>query len=356
MNPWPLYQPIQDGELFSSWLVRNALAHGCSPLAFSGVLWPGVRIWATDVDCGMKPSLLERLTSDDFPNVAVTARRFLTALNCVSNAEIGHGNVRWILSLGSRNRRHRCGLQYCPSCFEEGIPYFRYRWRFAWHTGCLRHGNCLLSRCMQCHTPIQPQLLKPPAIDCSVCHACGENLGSGLHNRVCLPGALQLQSVADHEMNFGSAAFAAGEWFEYAYLLLGVLRYAMRSQSGPTLRMLSSLGVEIEPHHQICSGLPLELLEVSERMQLLALLAPLVAHPPVVVVQAITEYKLPISVFGTHVSKTFIGTVARSLISATTVRAHKQYTFSKSRLPADRFVVEREWLRLQRKIFAYGHL
>lgn len=356
LNRWPLYQPIRDDELFSSWLLRNALAHGCAPLAFCGALWPGVRIWTMDIDCGVNAPLLQQLDLSDFPGVATAAYRFKTALRCISGGEVRHANTQWVLSLGLRNRQHHCGLQYCPICFEEGLPYFRFQWRFAWQTSCLKHGNCLLSRCCHCHAPVQPQLLLPPATDCSICHACGASLGSSLRVGMCPPEALDLQSLADDALNRAVVSTQAREWFEYTYLLISLLRYALRSRSSSTLRMLSLLGAEIKSESGILSGLPLELLEVGERVQLMSLLSPLAAQPVEVVAQAISEYRLPLSIFGKRVSRPFISEGARTLISAAAAHPQKTFDTNKTRRPAHRSVVEREWRRLQRKIFSYAHL
>lgn len=354
MNRWPMYQPIQNDELLSSWLLRNALAHGCAPLAFCGALWPGLRLWTMDIDCGVKTQFLRHLDDAEFPGVGAAAERFCAAIRCASGVDARHANTRWLLSLGLRNRQHHCGLQYCPVCFEDGTSYFRLHWRFAWQTVCPRHDICLVSRCQHCHAPVQPQLLVPPANDLSTCHVCGESLISSSKATTCLPDALYLQSLADNTLDRACASKKAGEWFEYAYLLVSLLRYALRSRSGSTLRMLSSLGAEIKPEYRIRSGLPLELLEVSERMRLMALLAPLVVQPYELVAQAISDYRLPQSVFGWHMSRLCACAAGQALVAATIIHSRKAPCINKTHPPTDRSVVEREWLRLQRKIFAYA--
>lgn len=354
VNRWPLYQSIRDDELISSWLLRNALAHGCTPLAFCGALWPAVRLWTMDIDCGVKQKLFRQLDNDEFPGLAAADERFHAALLCISSTDVRRANTRWLLSLGLRNRQHHCGLQYCPACFEEGQPYFRYHWRFAWQTGCTRHGICLISRCRNCHAPIQPQLLVPPATDCSICHVCGEALTSRSIATPCIPDALSLQSVADNVLSRSCASAQAREWFEYAYLLVSLLRYALRTRSGSTQRMLSSLNVDVKPQYQIRSGLPLELLEVNERMWIMSLLAPLVALPSELLAQAISDYHLPLSVFGRHMSASCSSAAAQALVSAAVVHSHKAACIKRTHPAVDRVTVEREWQRLQRKIFAYA--
>lgn len=43
MNPseqrWYIRTPIQQGEIFSSWLIRSALDVGCSPIVLVEALW-----------------------------------------------------------------------------------------------------------------------------------------------------------------------------------------------------------------------------------------------------------------------------------------------------------------------------
>lgn len=352
MNRWPMYQPIQNDELLSSWLLRNALAHGCAPLAFCGALWPGARLWTKDLDCGLDERFLRQFDSADFPGVALSANRFKSAIKTLSGVDVRHANTRWLLSLGMRNRRHSCGPQYCPMCFAEEIPYLRFQGRYAWHTGCPIHGCSLSSRCPRCHAPVQLHLLVPPAINCSTCHACGAILGSVSELEPCLPDALVLQSMADNQL-YGRSD-SAQEWFEYAYLLVSLLRYALRSHSVPTLNLLSQLGVELGSGYKVSSGLPLELLEVSERMQLMAWLAPLVAHSPDQVAQVIARHRLPVSMFGRNCKKTAIGTMAGVLCSAAATPAHKASPTDRH-WHSNRKTVVREWARLQRKIFAYVH-
>ncbi len=52
---WPKARSLLADELLSSWLIRNAFAHGCSPMTLTGSLWPGWRCWTVDVDRGITP-------------------------------------------------------------------------------------------------------------------------------------------------------------------------------------------------------------------------------------------------------------------------------------------------------------
>lgn len=349
MNRWPLYQVAQPDELFSSWLIRNALAHGCTPLSFAGALWPGLRVWITDIDCCVTTAFLQRFDAPLRADLTSLTLRFQTVLKRLSEPGLRRGNVRWILSQGHRNRWCRCGLQFCPLCFAENVPYFRYQWRLAWHTSCPIHGIRLVSRCSECHAPVQPHLLAPPAVDCRRCHEC-DGLLSKCEVQPCSLPALKLQHLADAKMR---TYCGAEGWFEYAYLLISLLRYSMRNRSQSALGMLKALDVDFETGGVISSGLPLELLEVNERTKLLAYLQQILFHPVEQVIRTVSDYRVPVSVFGGPSLRPNSGTLPMSLISATVTRRPRRSPQVIQRRPADQNDVERKWLRLQRKILSY---
>ncbi|MFV7432200.1 TniQ family protein [Pseudomonas shirazica] len=63
VNPrWPLTPPILPDELFSSWLVRTAHAHGCLPSSLTGAVWPGSHAWSVDPDRAHPWANLDRLS------------------------------------------------------------------------------------------------------------------------------------------------------------------------------------------------------------------------------------------------------------------------------------------------------
>lgn len=63
----------------------------------------------------------------------------------------------WITSCNFRSDRpmNKFGMQACPFCLaEDGEPYFRRRWRFAFVASCPRHECFLVDRCPACGNPI----------------------------------------------------------------------------------------------------------------------------------------------------------------------------------------------------------
>ena len=56
---WTLAVGLLADESLSSWLVRASLTHGCEPSMLTDWLWPGARIWTTDVDRGVSAEQLQ---------------------------------------------------------------------------------------------------------------------------------------------------------------------------------------------------------------------------------------------------------------------------------------------------------
>ncbi|EPG5222612.1 TniQ family protein, partial [Acinetobacter baumannii] len=109
-HSWVIRRLPYEDEALSSWLIRVALESGCDPLSLTGLLWPKWRAWAVDMDKGLDQEYLDILvrkagTSPDHFNTSTFKTLFL------QNSEI---NLEpWILALGTRNRKHKSGWQYC---------------------------------------------------------------------------------------------------------------------------------------------------------------------------------------------------------------------------------------------------
>ncbi|RPD94881.1 hypothetical protein EGN69_01465 [Pseudomonas monteilii] len=99
---WPLTPPILPDELFSSWLIRTAHAHVCSPSTLTASAWPKSHAWAVDLDrwhswadfkalsgiVGMSPQTL----------LACTLWRVMSNLHPIqwcSIREMSHGSSLW---------------------------------------------------------------------------------------------------------------------------------------------------------------------------------------------------------------------------------------------------------------------
>ena len=58
---WPYCVPLREDELLSSFLIRNAHAHGTTPYCFLSYHWPGRQIWNRDTDRTADKSWLDEL-------------------------------------------------------------------------------------------------------------------------------------------------------------------------------------------------------------------------------------------------------------------------------------------------------
>ncbi|EMK9254587.1 TniQ family protein, partial [Acinetobacter baumannii] len=203
-HSWVIRRLPYEDEALSSWLIRVALESGCDPLSLTGLLWPKWRAWAVDMDKGLDQEYLDILvrkagTSPDHFNTSTFKTLFL------QNSEI---NLEpWILALGTRNRKHKSGWQYCPKCLEsDPVAYFRLNWRYVLHVGCIKHNQRLLDQCPHCHKAIQPRLLEAPDQTLSCCAVCKEKLFDVKAN-VIDHNALALQKDFDLFLKQGYAIY-----------------------------------------------------------------------------------------------------------------------------------------------------
>ena len=60
---WYIRTPIQQGEIFSSWLIRSALDVGCSPMVLIEALWGKWRALTIDLDKGVDADRFDALLS-----------------------------------------------------------------------------------------------------------------------------------------------------------------------------------------------------------------------------------------------------------------------------------------------------
>jgi len=252
---WSIPCSLFDDELLSSWLVRSALANGCDPMTLTGYVWPGWRPWTIDIDRGLpndKGKTLARLcatTTDTFNSIALSK-----VAGRLTNARLTPNNTwPWILPLGTRNRYRNGGLQFCPSCLEEDVPYFRIQWRLGWHTCCAKHKTLLISSCSHCALPVEPHRLESNHNSIVICPSCNNYLSST--EVIESPkAALHFQNKADEAFNQGYYIYSnekldAPDWFELArFFVLFIKR--MAHQKTPSLVALTEyLGFKNLPTH-----------------------------------------------------------------------------------------------------------
>lgn len=180
---WGFPVPILEGEMLSSWLCRSAHLHGAGCYAFLSLRLPGEAIWDRDLDVGTSYQVVERLGRLS----GIPEERILDATlqpwarPAAGGDEAGRSRparIPFLLAAGVFGRsRRRHGLQYCPACLREGVPYFRRGWRLASSVACPRHGVALRDGCPRCDAPVAPH--RAGIGEVASCHACGTCLSGG---------------------------------------------------------------------------------------------------------------------------------------------------------------------------------
>lgn len=196
---WPLHVKPQPDELFSSWLIRLAHAHGYKVETMCRHLFgQGHALWSRDIDKCVSDDVLTKMAAVSGATLEKIRVTTLLALEGYLTEKIViHGANKWIVPLGIVHRRRKIpGLMYCPVCLQEDhIPYYRRRWRLAFVTVCTKHAIQLLDRCGACGAVIAPHRVdinsgtfvsSNSLIGC--CYACSKPLAnshaSPAHSRV----------------------------------------------------------------------------------------------------------------------------------------------------------------------------
>ncbi len=358
VNPrWTIPVPLLPDELFSSWLVRVALAHGCDPLVVTGALWPEWRAWIVDLDRGLTEDRLAKLcTMSGIRAEAFNAGSLGTIIKKIAD-DAPHWP--WLLTYGTRNRKRHGGLQICPACLaEDKTPYYRLQWRLAWHVGCSKHDCMLLDRCPNCDAVFEPHRLSAEDAHVAICASCKHDL----REAVKIPfdcNALAFQSMADtvvssSHCDYGQGILTTAEWFALARYFIALFRKSCLGKTEQLSSMFAMLGVSIDPDYVPATGLPLELLPCVERSLLIASAWQVINEGPGRLLEAIDATKLHLHVFQNArlVPPTCLEKVFKSLPVKENKKKSPRITRSgKQRSKAS---VMRAWARLQRKMVIYG--
>ncbi len=273
---WPVPVPLLPDELISSWLVRAALAQGCDPLALTGMVWPKWRAWTLDVDrVASEDRLLALSAPSGIPTGAFQWSTLQPTAQLVHGADLlARATWPWILTLGARNTRRRGGLQYCPHCLaEDAHPHYRLHWRFAWHTGCEKHGVSLLDRCWNCGSPLEPHRLLATDRHAGQCATCKADLGAAQAGR-CHEDAMRFQQEADCVVHEGRSrcldrSVATAEWFVLADFFVSLIRRTSRSRGIRLIDLMDRLGVQLPEDLPLVAGEGVERLHVGDRQRVL---------------------------------------------------------------------------------------
>lgn len=273
-NGWPFVPAPLNDELLSSFLVRNAHAHGSSAYRFFSYHLPGVPLWYRDLDRSVPDSALSQIA--DFAGMSLDrvmsmtlrsyelefSREQKTGLN--TNSAI----CPWINTVGIyHTARRRFGLQFCPECLKAE-PAFKRSWRIAYSTICPIHNQILLDACPHCGAALAPHRNHVSLAHCHVCY------------RLLFQTANQCP-----ELGVASKLQAVQNWFS-GQDLTGLSEPAIRK--GELLAGCHSLLAMLRQHATHCrnshlveagSG-PLELLRATERREVLIFLHQLITQWP----------------------------------------------------------------------------
>lgn len=192
-DAWPYRVPLQEDELLSSFLIRNAHVHGTTPYRFLSYYWPGRQIWNRDTDRTADSVWLDELgLLADVPTGRLEASTLLP-FRRVLGSTLRNGDTPLLLSISIFHRtRRRHGLQFCPACLAEGRHWFRRIWRLGFVVVCPEHGIALLDACPACGSPVVPH--RSLRLDLTRCHQCGAFLGSRVRANLPATGALEWQA------------------------------------------------------------------------------------------------------------------------------------------------------------------
>ncbi len=222
---WPYRVPLREDELLSSFLIRNAYAHGTTPYRFLSYYWPGRHFWNRDTDRTADKAWLDEL--EILAGVpagrleASTLLPFRRVLGCT----LQNGDTPLLLSVSVFHRtRRRHGLQFCPVCLAEGRPWFRRVWRLGFVFVCPEHDAALLDACPGCGSPVVPH--RSVWSDPSRCHQCGTFLGCDGRMKLPPAGVLEWQGWlldALSGASKGAGPFNQSEIFTSVRSLLSIL-------------------------------------------------------------------------------------------------------------------------------------
>lgn len=268
--------PLLPDELLSSWLVRLAFANGVHPLTLTDVIWPKWRVWMLDLDRGVAPE--RECQATEFLGVASDVWQAATLRDIAYQVSGGlpsrPGVWPWVLAIGARNRRRSGGLQYCPECLAtDSIPYFRLRWRLAWHIACETHRVYLRDDCPVCASPLEPHRLGPECDHPAMCAHCAADFTKGDHCERANPDILRFQKLADGAVLCGKAMFhdqsvSARAWFEMAGFLAALVRREQCGNSKSLTCLLTTLDAN-SARVPVRVGAGIEKLRLYERRALL---------------------------------------------------------------------------------------
>lgn len=151
---WPAHpRPLPD-ELLSSWIVRIAEANGVKLQTMTHLLFGLYNLpWNHDIDRLAPKWFLKGICAHTGSSYWDAYRMTLAGYRTrLYRYRKDSGQLRWILPVRiNSTKRDGFGMQYCPACLAaDEAPYFRRKWRVAFHTFCPEHMIMLHDSCPAC--------------------------------------------------------------------------------------------------------------------------------------------------------------------------------------------------------------
>lgn len=153
----PASMPPLADEVFSSWIIRLAEAHGQEPRSLCDFLCGRSSGYNADFSGASGDRLLDALGAATRLGVEYI-RSESTLAGLEGRLFVRHGNstkLPWVLRQGSHGG-WRPAMQFCPWCLDDASPYFRRNWRLSLFTVCTDHFLGLRHICPACEAPIDP--------------------------------------------------------------------------------------------------------------------------------------------------------------------------------------------------------
>jgi len=165
-------------EIFSSWFFRTAIANGTDPKSLALAVWKQNSLWYRDLDKYIPHDLIIQLSSQtilsyqQIENLTLAPMINKLAPNSLAN------KYKWglLLPLGQKGLIRTNGLQFCPKCLAEDIPYIRKEWKMAWSVACSTHNIQLLLACEKCNHVFSPHTLSYEQKNIYLCTNCNYDL------------------------------------------------------------------------------------------------------------------------------------------------------------------------------------
>lgn len=145
------------GEIFSSWMAREAQALGKS---LNGLINYVYRDWLykkRDIDKFATGNTINKFA--DLMNVDILEAEktsLYMKMSTISNIEKHPYSAEWVTHTNNiYTARKTNGNCFCPTCLsEDKVPYFRLAWRISFVTMCTEHDELLHDKCHNCKNEI----------------------------------------------------------------------------------------------------------------------------------------------------------------------------------------------------------